>query len=144
MTWWSAAMVMAVMGWSGCGTAREASVPGDLASPAPPPGNGGEAQAWVATGPDGTSYTLVLGSAATLTTTHEGVARSESLAWVDDDRRQARGGRADEISAEVDGASCVEVVGMEADAMLVRVGTVTNGQCLLSDTVLRFARQNQR
>jgi len=40
--------------------------------------------------------------------------------------------------------SCVEIVSVEADALVVRVGTMENGQCVLSADPVRLARQVQR
>ncbi len=48
------------------------------------------------------------------------------------------------VTAEVAGTSCVEVVAVEPEALVVRIGVMTDGRCVLSEETLRFARQTQR
>ncbi|MCC6622841.1 MAG: hypothetical protein IT385_16385 [Deltaproteobacteria bacterium] len=51
----------------------------------------------------------------------------------------------DEVRADVAaGASCVEVVAVEADELVVRIGKMIDDRCVLSDETLRLARQTQR
>jgi len=44
----------------------------------------------------------------------------------------------------VAGASCVEVVAVEGDELVVRIGKMVDDRCVLGDETLRLARQIQR
>lgn len=131
-SWWIIGFGLAL---AACGTTKSDGSGGKATFSAPPPHpiasddpgpSGGPvgtapAERWEATGADGTRYVLEAGDPPRLVPA-DGVIAGPGAA----------------------GESCVEVVGMEADAMLVKVGTIADGKCVLSETVLRFARQAQR
>lgn len=100
--------------------------------------------AWEATA-GGARYVLVFDPArATLATEVAGAVQTMTLGWSETEGRVVARSAAGGPSASGEGEACMEVVSVAADEMLVKVGKVQAGQCVLGDEVLHFARQVQR
>lgn len=94
-----------------------------------------------------TDYVLeVIGSLAALATHNGDAATSALYDWSVDGEQvsvKLRGGEG--ITAAAQGASCMQVMSAKVDELVVKVGTVgADGQCVLAEAELHFARQTQR
>ncbi|MFO0746224.1 MAG: hypothetical protein U1F43_11195 [Myxococcota bacterium] len=146
---------------AGCGGAMGVAKMSD----SPPPPSGAESSrdavlgTWVAHGDAGgvmgrvgpTDYVLVFEpERAMLSASDAAGTRRDALTWSvgdgpdgHDGHIRARGEPGGGATADEAGTSCREVVAVESDELLVKVGTLV-GACVLGDEVLHFARQTQR